>query len=820
MTSLRQSMLWLAALLLGCSGFLVFWYVYRPLPQIDGSLSLPGLQQSVTVDRDDWGVPHIRANSLSDLAEAQGYVVAQDRLWQMDLLRRVASGELAEIFGERALKVDRRFRILGLRRAALRDASQMDPQSRLLLESYARGVNHFIDTHRNNLPLEFTLLRYKPRPWEPADTLVITGYMYQTLTSTWEAELSRANVTDKIGPERARELFSQQSDLDFPVVGAVPRGSSDDSEDNDDEDEMVPDTILKARLSTSPLPPVPPSLTTLPEMLWPSVHSWLQGTNEDIHRGFGSNNWVVSGAHTASGKPLLSNDTHLELSVPSIWYQMHLTAPGWNVKGFTFPGAPLVIIGHNDRIAWGFTNNGADVQDLYIETLNPAKPDEYLVNGQWRQMQIEKELIVVRNHPAEIFSVGITRHGPIVLREHQKAWSLRWTALEPGALLHSYLWLGRARNWDEFRNEMKLVWGPAQNAVYADVDGNIGYLMAARVPIRKKGRGEVPVPGDSDDYEWTGYIPFEQLPQLFNPEDGLIATANARVVGPKYKPYLTDRWEAPYRTARIHDLLAGKIGLRPADMLAVQTDVFSYPHLFLARQLLASAKIAQPSDPRAREMLLRLKDWDGAASADRPETAFLEAARREASNLLLEPFIGDDARFYQGETFKSYLWRSPIFLQKILTERPARWLPKSFQNYDQFLAAAADKAVARLERESGSGSIRSWPWKRFNSLEMLHPLGREGLLRWLLSAPAKPQNGTHFSIRAANVNTGPSMRFTADLSNWDNSLMLLPGGQSGQPGSSHYLDQFPYWLDGRPISSPFSDAAESRARRHTLTLQP
>lgn len=818
MSSLRQSLLWLAAMLLGCTGFLDYWYVYRPLPQVDGSASLPGLQHSVTVDRDEWGVPHIRANSLADLAEAQGYVVAQDRLWQMDLLRRAASGQLSEIFGARALKVDRRFRVLGLHRAALRDAAQMDPQSRVLMESYARGVNHFMETHLGNLPLEFTLLRYKPRPWEPADTLAITGYMYQTLTSTWEAELSRANVTEKVGPERAKDLFSQQSGLDFPVVGALPRGSSEDSED-DDDDEIVPDTVLKARLS-APLLPVPPAMSTLSEMLWPSAHSWLRAATEDIHRGLGSNNWVVSGAHTASGKPLLSNDTHLELSVPSLWYQVHLTAPGWNVKGFTFPGSPLIIIGHNDRIAWGFTNNGADVQDLYIETTNPAKPDEYLVKGQWRKMQIEKELIIVRNHPAELLPVGITRHGPIVVREREKAYALRWTALDPGAFLHSYLWLGRAQNWDDFRNELKFVWGPAQNAVYADVDGNIGYVMAAHVPIRKKGRGEVPVPGDSDDYEWSGYIPFEKLPQVFNPEDGLIATANARVVGPRYKPYLTDRWEAPYRTARIHDLLNGKRDLRPTDMLAVQTDVFSYPHLFLARQLLASAKIVPPSDPRARELVERLKDWNGVADAGQPETSFLEAARREATNLLLSPFIGDEANFYQGETFKSYLWRSPVFLQKVLTERPARWLPKSFRNYDELLAAAADKAVARLERESGSGRISSWSWKRFNSLEMLHPLGHDGFLRWFLSAPSKPQSGTHFSIRAANPDTGPSMRFTADLSNWDDSLMLIPSGESGQPGSSHYLDEFPYWLDGRPITSPFSEAAESAARRHTLTLQP
>ena len=815
-----QFLLWIAALVLAAGGAVAWWYLYRPLPQLDGSAALPGLQQPVTVDRDAWGAPHIRAGSLADLVEAQGYVVAQDRLWQMDLLRRVARGELSEIFGERALKVDRRFRTLGLKRAAERDAAQLDPESRTVLEAYARGVNRFIEQHQRRLPLEFSLLRYTPRPWQPADTLVITGYMYQTLTNTWEAELHRAKVTERVGAERARELFSQESELDHFVVGGRNPAGADQGDEEGDEDEVQPDTVLKAKLDRAPLPPVPEPLPGLSEMLWPSVESWLSGVSEELHRGLGSNNWVVSGAHTASGKPLLSNDTHLELSVPPIWYEIHLTAPGWNVKGFTFPGAPLVIIGHNERIAWGFTNNGADVQDLYIENFNPAKPEEYRVRGGWQKALVIEETIRVKDRAEEHFPVVVTRHGPIVHREGEKGYALRWTALEPGALVYSYQWLGRARNWEEFRNEMKRVWGPAQNTVYADVDGNIGYVMAARVPVRKKGHGEVPVPGDTDDYEWAGYIPFEQLPQVFNPESGLIATANARVVGPKYKPYLTHRWEAPYRTARIYDLLTDKRGLHPGDMLKVQADVYSYPHVFLAKQLIAAGKVAQPTDARARELLGRLKDWSGEAGADEPEVSFLEATRREASDLILRLYLGDEAKFYQGENYSSYLWRSPVFLQKVLEERPERWLPKPYKNYDELLAAAEDGAVVRLERESGHKNISGWKWSRFNSLQMRHPLGHEGLLRWLLSIAARPQNGTHFSIRAANVTTGPAMRFTADLGNWDDSLMLLPAGESGQVGSGHYTDQFSYWFEGKPISAPFSDAAEAQARRHTLTLQP
>jgi penicillin amidase len=322
----------------------------------------------------------------------------------------------------------------------------------------------------------------------------------------------------------------------------------------------------------------------------------------------------------------------------------------------------------------------------------------------------------------------------------------------------------------------------------------------------------VPVPGDAEDYEWTGYIPFDQLPQAFNPDSGLIATANARVVGPKYKPYLTDRWEAPYRTARIYDLLADKRGLRPTDMLKVQTDIYSHPHFFFAQQLVAAGKIVQPKDARARELLSSLKDWNGEAGADEPEVTFLDAARREALILILEPLLGEDTRLYQ--------WRGAVFLQKVLTERPERWLPKTFKTYDDLLAAAADRAVARLERESGRKSITGWQWGSFNALEMFHPMGRVGLLRWVLSITDKPQNGTRYSVRAASPRDGPAMRFTADLGDWDQSLMQITAGQSGQIGSSHYKDQFSYWFEGKPIPAPFSDAAEAKARRHTLILKP
>jgi penicillin G amidase len=809
---------WLFTILIIATAALTWWFIYRPLPQTDGSISLPGLQHQVAVERDQWGVPHIRAASVEDLAEAQGYVMTQDRLWQMDLLRRVARGQLSEILGPRTLSIDKEFRTYGFARAAERDSSLLDAESRNVIEAYARGVNQFIAQHKKNLPLEFLLLGYEPAPWQPSDTLAISAYMYRTLTDTWQRELNRAKVTERAGPDRVKDLFSEEAAMDHFVVGdpkVIDDGSqrsAADGDDEDDDDDLQPDTVLKASGSDSRNLSPRESDPDLTSALARSIQNFLAESRSEIRQGLGSNNWVVNGAHTATGKPLLANDTHLELSIPSIWYEVHLTSTGWDVKGFTLPGAPMVIIGHNDRIAWGFTNNGADVQDLYVETFNPVSPDEYRVKGAWTKAQIIDETIRIKGQQDEHLKITITRHGPIVHREGDKAYAMRWTATEPGGLANSYNWLGKPHNWKEFRETMKRVWGPGQNAVYADVEGNIGYVVAARVPIRKKGHGEVPVPGETDDYEWTGYVPFDQLPQALNPESGLIVTANARVVGPNYKPYLTDRWEEPYRTARIYDLLHDRHDLRPEDMLKVQTDTYSYPHVFLADQLSAAARTVKPKDPRAQRLIEGLKDWNGIADADSPEVSFLHAVRQAALNLLLEPILGDDTRLYQ--------WRSTTFLQKILTDRPAKWLPHAYKSYDELLVGAADVAVIRLAEQSKSERVEDWAWRRFNSLDMFHPIGHEGLLKRLLSITGKPQSGTQYSVRAAMKTHGPAMRFVGNPGNWDESILLITAGQSGQLGSSHYSDQFSYWYEGKPIFAPFTDAAEAKARKHTLTLKP
>lgn len=490
MRTVLRLLLWIAGVVAVIVATAIWWFVYRPLPQLDGSVVVPGLHSQVTVERDNWGVPHIRAASVDDLAEAQGYVTAQDRLWQMDLLRRASRGQLSEVLGPATLKIDKDFRLLNFSRAADRDYAMISPDVRKVMEAYARGVNLYIQQHLTRLPIEFTLLNYKPQPWQPTDSLVIAGYMYRTLTDTREEEMGRAIVTAKVGPELAKDLYSPEASMDHFVVGDPhagkdPRAQSDRDPD-EDEDEMDPEDLLKAERESNSSPAIA-SVPDVTSLLASEVRLWLRESQQEIRHSLGSNNWVVNGEHTASGKPLLANDMHLELTLPPIWYEVHLTAPEWNVKGFALPGAPMVVVGHNDRIAWGFTNNGADVLDLYIETFNPANSDEYRVNGEWKKADVYDEVIKVKGAPDEHLNMLVTRHGPVVQQDGNKGYAMRWTVLEPGALCNFYNWLGKAQNWGEFRETMKGIWGPGQNVVYADVDGNIGYILGARVPIRKKG---------------------------------------------------------------------------------------------------------------------------------------------------------------------------------------------------------------------------------------------------------------------------------------------------------------------------------------------
>jgi penicillin G amidase len=810
----------IAGVLLIVGGALVlgWWVVRRPLPQLDGSIAIGGLKDGVIVDRDAWGRPWIRAKSLQDLVTAQGFVMAEDRLWQMDLLRRAAGGDLSEIFGELGLTYDRENRTLGMRHVAERAVEDSSPEIRGLLEAYARGVNENIAQRGGKLPIEFVALGYKPRAWTPADTYLISLYMYKTLTSTWKEKLNRQWITEKVGEERARDMFVSDSPLDHFIWNA---GAS------------LPASVSHVGLLSSTRMPdqrrdtdadEPPFVT----LAWDAARNFLTQFEEESSEIIGSNNFVVSGAHTASGKPLLANDTHLQLSMPALWYIVHLTAPGLNVEGFALPGAPLVIIGHNERIAWGFTNSNADVEDLYVEKFSAANPLEYSTNGKMLTAEVRREVIRVRGKPDVTLDVVVTRHGPVVHRDPAeqggRAYALRWTALEPGGLDFGFPLLGEAQDWNSFIETTRHIAGPGQNTIYADVDGNIGFTIPARIPVRASGNGALPVPGDADLYEWQGYIPFKELPRVENPPDGIIATANARTVGPEYKYYISDRQAGPYRTARLYELLSGRTGLRAEDCNAIQNDIVSLPNRFLAGALLQTAKTKQPADVRAQRLVAKLAGWDARATADSVETSFLEYTRRALFMGLLQPYLGDEVTKYElwepQSVYNDVWWRDKVFLENILHTRAAAWLPSGVANYDDLLMASADDAVAALQKQTGQATESGWNWGRLHALDMAHPLGRAGLLHGLLSIGPYEQGGTIDTVRAMGVGHGPAMRFVADLSNFDQSLMVIPTGESGQYASPYYRDQFAEWFAGRGIPVPYTIAAEDGARAHRLTILP
>jgi penicillin G amidase len=804
-------------LLIGAALLLGWWLVRRPQAKLDGSVAIGGLKDGVIVDRDQWGRPWIRAKSLEDLVTAQGFVMTQDRLWQMDLLRRASGGELAEIFGDVALNFDRENRTLGMRQAAERAVTDSSAEIRGLLEAYARGVNDNIVERGGKLPIEFVALGYTPRAWTPADTYLISLYMYKTLTSTWKEKLNRQWITEKVGAERARDLFVSDSPLDhFIWTGASSLPGKSASGDL-----RRPGESFAHEGGRDDEPP-------FASLQWDAARNFLAQFEEESSEIIGSNNFVVSGAHTASGKPLLANDTHLQLSTPALWYIVHLTAPGLNVEGFALPGAPLVIIGHNERIAWGFTNSNADVEDLYVEKFSDANPLEYSANGKTLTAAVRHEVIAVRGKSSVETDVVVTRHGPIVHRDAAeqggRAYALRWTALEPGGLDFGFPLLGEARDWNSFIETTRHIAGPGQNTIYADVDGNIGFTIPARVPVRANGDGALPVPGDTDAYEWTGYIPFEELPRVENPPNGIIATANARTVGPGYKYYLSDRQAGPYRTARLYELLSGSTGLTAARCNEIQNDIVSLPNHFLAGALLEAAKAKQPADARAQRLIAKLAGWDARATAESVETSFLEYTRRALFVRLLQPYLGDEVTKYElwepQSVYNNVWWRDKVFLENILRARAVGWLPSGVANYDELLMASADDAVNALQKQSGEPAETAWNWGRLHALDMVHPLGRSGPLHGLLSIGPYQQGGTIDTVRAMGVGHGPAMRFVADLANFDGSLMEIPTGESGQYGSPYYRDQFAEWFAGRGIPAAFSIAAEDSARAHRLMLLP
>jgi penicillin G amidase len=774
------------------------------LPQLDGNLTLAGLQGKVDVTRDGHGVPTIAASSFQDLFFAQGFVTAQDRMWQMDMMRRAAAGDLAEILGPDYLEHDREQRILGLRVAAEKMLAVASPQERARFEDYARGVNAYIASHVKRLPLEFRILNYSPRPWRPSDSTLIAAQMIENLSTSPRQALIREKILAKLGPELTADLYVNSSWHDRPPT-ASPASldqPGDNSDDNDEDEDGAGAAVTRRAPAPSwfALPPAP----------------------EESQFVVGSNDWVVSGAHTVSGKPLLSNDMHLHHQMPNLWYEAHLLCGDFDVAGVSLPGMPYVIVGHNQRIAWGFTNIGPTVEDVYVETYN--QQGQYLTPDGWKEPEHRQEVIRVKGKPDVVLDVALTRHGPIVtslVPGETRQLALRWTLYE--GVRNPFFNLDSAQNWEQFRTALSEFDAPAQNAVYADVDGNIGYQATGKIPIRAAGDGSLPENGADNAHEWTGYIPFDRLPSVINPSSGILATANSRITPDGYPYSISTEWEAPWRSERIYRVLESGKKFSAVDMLQLQTDISSAPDRYFAEQFVYAVDHAKNPSARARQAAEILRGWDGRMTADSAAPVIESQARAELIRLLLEPKLGpapgDPHREESTLSWKSYHWgMQSVWLENVVLHQPARWLPGTYPDYNELLTAAVEAAVHGVRP---SGNLNSWTWGKFNPVEIQHPIfGHIPFLDHWTGPGIQPQSGSAFTVKAVSRSHGPSERLTVDLSDLDHSTLNLVTGEAGNFLSPYYMDQWQAWFQGFTFRLPFSHQAVNQTAAHRLTLQP
>jgi penicillin G amidase len=810
-------LLWLLFILaLLAVGVVAYGYLITrsALPQLDGTLAVKGLSAAVKVTRDGHGVPAIEAATLEDLFLAQGYVTAQDRLWQMDVMRRFGAGELSEILGPDLLKIDREQRILGLRAAARKSLQMASPRDRSYFEAYARGVNAFIETHGSSLPIEFRILRYQPTPWQAEDSIVIANQMVKDLNYfAFGDTLAREKILAKFGPELTADLYVNRSWHDRPptimredLTDQENQGDSNDDDDDDDDD--GPDNSVTQQRSTG-------------------TEIWAQRTPEAVN---GSNDWVVSGAHTVTGKPLLSNDMHLGHQMPNLWYEAHLKvvnqlinqSGNLDVAGVTLPGMPYVIVGHNQRIAWGFTNVGPTVADAFIENFNAQ--GAYQTPQGWQQPEHRAEVIHVKGEPDVALDVKITRHGPIItdiLPGETRQVALRWTLYD--GLHMPFFNVDTAQNWEEFRKAFSELDAPGQNVVYADVDGNIGYQATGHIPIRAKGDGSLPVSGADDAHEWTGYVPFEKMPSIYNPPSGVIATANGRITPDGYPYSISAEWEAPWRAERIYHVLESGRKFAAADMLALENDVHSENDLFAAERFVYAIDHASKASARAKQAAELMRNWDGRMLGSLPAPAIAVRASQELTRLLLEPRLGvapEDPK--QQETtlsWKTYHWEMrTVWLQNILLHQSKRWLPEKYPNYNELLTAAVEAAV---NGTAVPQDLSSWHWGSLNAVEIEHPiLGKIPLLRRWAAPGVNEQSGSGYTVKAVTPHHGPSERFTANLADLDQSTLNTVTGQGGNFLSPYYMDQWKAWYEGSTFTLPFTSHAVEATGAHRLVLEP
>jgi penicillin amidase len=747
----------------------------KRLPKITGTITLQGLEKPVEILRDKWGIPHIYAQTDKDLAFAVGYCHAQDRLWQMELLRRTSSGTLSELFGELSLDTDRAIRTFGFRRLGISDLPNYSQDIHDAMESYATGVNAYLTSPEFKLPLEFSLIKHRPAPWTVEDSITFARFMQWQLTTYGTVKLVWGHMLAKVGEDKLKEL-----DPTYPSENpaVIPNGIEMNVRDEKG--------ILKA----------------------------IQGPF--IGKGGASNAWSLSGSKTTTGKPIHCSDPHLGPTQPPIWYLCHMNSPSYHVYGTTIPSLPLVLIGHNDRISWGFTVGYIDSEDFFIEKMNPNDPTQYEFKGEWKQAEVVEERIFVKGKLDPVIEkVLITHHGPIISDfvgyPNQKL-ACASISLRSSTAIDGFARLNRAKNWDEFVEGIKKIDTPQQNVTYADVEGNIGSYMSGRAPIRAKGTNPVPVPGWTGEYEWIGEVPFEAMPHQFNPQRGFIVTANNRpMIDPQSKYYYGSIWDPGYRAKRITHLIEKKAKLTPEDCKTFHPDVKSEAAAdFLARLKKWNPSISNSDAQGALKILLK---WDGSLDITSTAGAIYEFTIRNLFRNIFEgPFGKDLTTEFIGKGYHPLLkattefyHSSPVTLFKLL-DNPDSWWIQQAGGRNVLIEKSLIQTVEQLKIQCGT-SPADWQWGKINKLVYAHAMAMQKPLDKVFNVGPVPIGGDLHTIQqmGSPLDTfgekvwAPSYRQIVDLSDLSKSFVVFPPGNSGNLASPHYRDLFELYLRGEYI---------------------
>ncbi len=775
----------------------------RRLPTIEGTVKVPGLGAEVEIVRDRWGVPHIYGSSERDLFFAQGYVHAQERLFQMEIARRVAQGRLSEIFGEMALETDRMVRTFGFGRLAREEWARIPDDLRGILTAYADGVNAFIRNMEGQHEVGFTLLRIWPEAWRPEDTLSIVRLMVWELSHGWQGALVRGELAEAVGPEHAADW-----EIHYPENNPL----------------SLPEGIEFNRLDPDG-----------------SLH---RAQGPFLARGQGSNLWAVLASRSETGGAVLANDMHLKIGVPGVWYENHLEAGGFKVSGMSLPGVPLVLVGHNERIGWGVTLAYTDAEDLFVERFDPNDPARYRFGEGWRQAQVVEERIPVKGRGEPVVEkVVITHHGPVISgvtpygpKMRQEAdFVERLTvcsmALRPAEVIRGWWLLNQAAGWDDFVEAMRWIEAPQLNIGYADVEGNIGFWTTGKIPVRGKGDGNVPAPGWTGEYDWVGEVPFEEMPHAFNPAKGYFINTNNKVVDDDYPHFLGNIWMNGYRARRIEQMLTAKERLTLDDHAAMQVDVTSLP----GQEFVAALEGFQSDDPDAALALRLLREWDFRLTPDTVGGTVYEVVRYTLVRNLLRAGVGDALTYrVMGQGFHPLVLYSSEFyghdvvaLLRMLRS-PDNWWVQQAGGREVWLTEGLRTAIQWLRANLGENPT-GWQWSTLHYLPLEHLLGTQPPLDKIFNLPPLMVGGdTDTPLQTAffpqdpykTLNFAPSQRQIFDLANWDNARMVVLPGQSGRLASPHYGDQALLWLEGRHHPMLWSREAVEAHAEASLHLRP